>query len=616
MVVQHNLTAMNSQRMFGISAVSYAKNAEKLSSGFRVNRAADDAAGLTISEKMRSQIRGLTQASLNTQDGISMVQTADGALSEVSDMLQRMNELAIKASNGTMTLDDRKCIQEEVEQIKSEIDRIGVATKFNETYLFTGSDNNPYVKSDALKSTCSSAVSSALSSLALSETPTFTENEDGTYNLSIGKSGEVGKTIKDGGTTKTISNVTRRIELARNDMKCLYDSSGQLVYENIQYKYYGSSTPVSDEDKHLSSEQNMQFILKLSEENSIEDIVDSHKYCVYTPVTDTLIATADVSYGSKVNGHTVWVKDGTDSNGHSYFEIRKKENTFYKAENGDNLRFTHLGDNHWVTNSTLYDSSGFKWEAGTEFINTLMHDNRNYVYYNGGADLFSIMGQYGYDHDGKHLLYTDATLTYVTADAFKYVDIPNTITEDDAKALIDGKIADALAGASFKDDTGNELDYRLTSKAGGNYNISFFAKGTEPKDENVKSICIQAGAHDDKASRIEIDFERMNSRTLAVDSVDMTTQNTAAGAIDSISSAIQSVSRMRSKYGAYQNGMEHTIRNLDNVVENTTAAESGIRDTDMAKEIVEFAKNKILMQAGQTMLAQANMSNQGVLALL
>ncbi len=619
MVVQHNLAAANAGRMLGITAVSIAKTTEKLSSGFRVNRAADDAACLSISEKMRRQIRGLTQASLNVQDGISMVQTADGALAEVSDMLQRMNELTIKAANGTMTFDDRGYIQAEVEQLKSEIDRIGATTKFNEKSLFTGLDTNPYIHSDALKTTCNTALSSALSSLSLSETPTFTENEDGTYNLSIGKSGNLGKTINDGGSIKTISNVTRRIELARNDMKCLYDSSGKLVYENIQYKYYGSSATVKDEDKHLSDEQNMEFILKLSEENSIDELVNSHKYYAYTPVTDTLVKTPDVSYGSKVGGHTLWAKSGIDSNGHSYFEIRKTADpdTYYKTENGENLRFTHLGNNHWVTNATLYDSSGFKWEAGDEFINTLMHDNRNYVYYNSGADLFAIMGQYGYNYDGKHLLYTDATLTYVTADAFKYVDVPNTITKDDAKALIDSKISDALAGTSFKDADGNELDYRVISKSGGNYNISFFAKGTNPQsDSNSKLIDIQAGSEGSDASKIKIGFEKIDSRSLAIDSVDVTTQNTASESIDPISSAIQSISKMRSKYGAYQNRMEHAIRNLDNVVENTTVAESAIRDTDMSSEMVEFAKKQILMQVGQTMLAQANMNNQSVLALL
>ena len=138
MVVQHNLTAMNSNRMLGLTTKSQAKSTEKLSSGYKINRAADDAAGLSISEKMRKQIRGLTQASLNAQDGISAVQTAEGALNEVQDMLQRMNELAVKAANGTQSETDRKYIQNEIDQLTTEIDRVAETTKFNETYLLKG----------------------------------------------------------------------------------------------------------------------------------------------------------------------------------------------------------------------------------------------------------------------------------------------------------------------------------------------------------------------------------------------------------------------------------------------------------------------------------------------
>ena len=138
MVVQHNLTAMNSNRMLGITTSSQAKSTEKLSSGYKVNRAADDAAGLSISEKMRRQVRGLTQASLNAQDGISCVQTAEGALAEVQDMLQRMNELCVKASNGTLQTVDRNYIQQEIDALTSEIDRVAGTTTFNETALLDG----------------------------------------------------------------------------------------------------------------------------------------------------------------------------------------------------------------------------------------------------------------------------------------------------------------------------------------------------------------------------------------------------------------------------------------------------------------------------------------------
>ena len=148
MIVKHNLLAMNSNRMLGINSATQAKSTEKLSSGYKINRAADDAAGLSFSEKMRKQIRGLTQASLNAQDGISAVQTAEGALNEVQDMLQRANELAVKAANGTMSETDRGYIQDEIDQLTTEIDRVSTTTKFNETYLLKGDAKKATLASD------------------------------------------------------------------------------------------------------------------------------------------------------------------------------------------------------------------------------------------------------------------------------------------------------------------------------------------------------------------------------------------------------------------------------------------------------------------------------------
>ncbi|MCM1120835.1 MAG: hypothetical protein NC543_15935, partial [bacterium] len=165
MVVQHNLTAMNSNRMLGLTSSAQAKSTEKLSSGYKINRAADDAAGLAISEKMRKQIRGLTQASANAQDGISTVQTAEGALTEVHDMLQRMNELAVKAANGTNSESDRTAIQQEIDQLTTEIDRVAETTKFNETYLLKGDASKPLGTSYSYKNFCVTAAGASGNSI-------------------------------------------------------------------------------------------------------------------------------------------------------------------------------------------------------------------------------------------------------------------------------------------------------------------------------------------------------------------------------------------------------------------------------------------------------------------
>ena len=146
MVVQHNMQAMNANRMLNVTTTQQSKATEKLSSGYKINRAADDAAGLSISEKMRKQIKGLDQASTNAQDGISAVQTAEGALTEVHSMLQRMNELAVQAANGTNSESDRSSIQDEIDQLTTEIDRVSETTKFNETYLLKGNGKTSQVK--------------------------------------------------------------------------------------------------------------------------------------------------------------------------------------------------------------------------------------------------------------------------------------------------------------------------------------------------------------------------------------------------------------------------------------------------------------------------------------
>ena len=359
MVVQHNLTAMNSNRMLGLTQSQQAKSSEKLSSGYKINRAADDAAGLSISEKMRKQIRGLTQASTNAQDGISAVQTAEGALTEVHDMLQRMNELATKAANGTMSSSDKMDVQNEIAQLSSEIDRVSTTTKFNETYLLNG-------------------------------TGSVEKNGLGTLSFSL-----------------------------------------QVGADNL-------------------------------ESNRIS-------------VSITSISASALGVG-------VQIKDATTG--------KMRDITADEA-----VKTYHYGLN----------------EHGS-------------VVKIGGADLSVVTGY--------------------------------------------GKEAEA-----------GTTDGKMTVKAG--------------------STAAIGGAGATQGGYISVK-----------------TKTAARAAMDNIGAAIKLVSARRSELGAVQNRLEHTIKNLDNVVENTTAAESQIRDTDMASEMVKYSNNNILQQAGQSMLAQANQSNQGVLSLL
>ena len=396
MVVQHNLTAMNSNRMLGLTTASQAKSTEKLSSGYKINRAADDAAGLSISEKMRKQIRGLTQASLNAQDGISAVQTAEGALTEVHDMLQRMNELAVKASNGTMSKDDREYVQNEVDQLVTEIDRVAETTKFNETYLLKGDDTK-------------------------------------------------------------------------------------------------------------------------------------------TPVTEGVFKKFDVSTLNSVVSDTSKISESND---------------FDSITGKFTLKFT----------------SGLA-EGGT--------------------------------WDGKRIVANTATPT------------GDEITLDDAKdaelAALNAAITNSkqVTGTATNDGAAFDMTSAATMKQTYTYAAAI-------------DVSLHVGADSTANNRINLSIDSMSASGLHVTGlkVNGSDASNATAAINTISDAIQKVSTQRSALGAVQNRLEHTINNLDNVVENTTSAESQIRDTDMATEMVKYSNNNILAQAGQAMLAQSNQSNQGVLSLL
>ena len=403
MVVQHNLQAMNANRMLNVTTGQQAKSTEKLSSGYRINRAADDAAGLTISEKMRKQIKGLDQASTNAQDGVSAVQTAEGALTEVHSMLQRMNELAVQSANGTNAQSDRQAIQDEIDQLATEIDRVSETTKFNEIYLLKGD-------------------------------------------------------------TKTASKA--------NFMKSTYVMGKDLFAK-------GGKT-------------------KLSADQLKEELAKGNK--VYT------VAEANVG-------------DQTDAN---------------IAEAGKD----------YVYATKLYDVNG-KEVSAEQIANSK-------------------------NADGK----TTATNYYVNDKG----DVANAIkiTAADAKT-----------------------------------------KNIEPFDVNGElSFNLHVGADSAADNKIAVKIESMSAAGIGVKDLKVDTEDDATAAIDRIAEAVAKVSSQRSALGAVQNRLEHTIDNLDNVVENTTSAESRIRDTDMAEEMVNYSKNNILAQAGQSMLAQANQSTQGVLSLL
>ena len=458
MIVKHNLTAMNSNRMLGLTTTSQAKATEKLSSGYKINRAADDAAGLAISEKMRKQIRGLTQASLNAQDGISAVQTADGALNEVHDMIHRLAELTVKAANGTLSESDRNAVQSEVNQLVSEVDRVSTTTKFNETYLMRG-DNN----------------------------------------------GEMAK-------------------LSYNDAEA---------------------------------------VLK---DDFIGVAVD---------------ATADpmVNAGTGIFKIKVEPVDAPD-----------KKNPIDHAEAQDGIDPT-ISDNATVAANTQYSS---------KTVGPVGSSNPKVVYIlvEGTTEVKA--------GDGK--MSVSEVVQNINNKSNK--ENPKADRQYKAFASMDEMMA------AIKADHGKDIK-NVTSSMNSDGKVEMRVETFADVNQAI-DVSLHVGADSSQDNKIHMNIAQLSARGLGLNGLDVRgdTGDAATAAIDIVSDALLRVSNQRASLGAIQNRLEHTIANLDNIVENTTSAEASIRDTDMATQMVEYSNNQILAQAGQAMLAQSNQATSGVLSLL
>ena len=503
MVVQHNMQAANANRMLNVTTSAQSKSTEKLSSGYRINRAADDAAGLTISEKMRKQIRGLDQASTNAQDGVSSVQTAEGALTEVHSMLQRMNELATQAANGTNSKDsDRQAIQDEIDQLTTEIDRVSETTKFNETYLLKGEAGTKTINMKAHDAGLKG---------------TLTDNGDGTATF-VMDTLNAGDKVSIGGKNYTIGGTSDDLDTAFGKNGLDIDTKHQDISVNgTTYKYYAATVQTKDG----------------------QGITAGYYSADPSTLADQAAATA-TGVNGKVTADLAALK--TNAPAGSTITVGTKTVTLMKDD-------------------------GTKGGTASDGIDD--------------TDTTVISKKKAYELASKELL--KANQIGDTKGSAK-VGVGNTATAID---LTNGT-------GTFQIQTGSA------------------------EVANSLAFSLHVGADADMTNKIQVNIDAMDSASLGIKGLNVKDDsgNAATYAVDAISDAISKVSSQRSSLGAVQNRLEHTINNLDNVVENTTTAESRIRDTDMAEEMVNYSKNNILAQAGQSMLAQANQSNQGVLSLL
>jgi flagellin len=569
MRINNNIMALNTHRQLSINNTNTQKSLEKLSSGYRINRAGDDAAGLAISEKMRAQIRGLNMASKNAQDGISLIQTAEGALTEIHAILQRMRELAVQSANDTNVEIDRNEIQKEINQLTSEINRIGNTTEFNTMKLLNGDRAITTVDETTSITKVNSGTYDAAFSLGVSWTGLDSGAEQ--PNLSIkftdGNSGAF-----DWSKLSTTTSISADLTISRSGNDFLVDFSG---------KDDDGDTLTIDQDKMAYDEANDKYVYNangISFEITADEVA---KFKDGASVTIDLKA-YDIGATGTLNMTVVTVKTVNDYTAHDL----KTSGTTYGSfttpitVNSDSADFIEGVVGIKIT------ATGLSATSGSYKVELLDKD--------------------------RVALNTDTITSATSVTAINY-------DQHGIKFTFDVKDTDAFTITKMFDTT------TITE--------------TTKKTVSDKSLYFQVGANEHQA--MTLDMNDMRSVALGLSSItgggtfiadkavtdgtsntsvehalDVSSHEKAAAAATIINNAIEKVSTERSKLGAMQNRLEHTIKNLDTSAENLQAAESRIRDVDMAKEMMEFTKQNILQQAATAMLAQANMAPQTVLKLL
>ena len=732
MVVAHNITAMNNERQLNIVNGKVEKNTQKLTSGYRINYAADDAAGLSISEKMRKQIRGLDRAVQNAEEGISLIQTAEGALNEVHDMLQRMNELCIQAANGTNSETDRGYIQDEVKQLKSEIDRVATTVKFNDLYLLDGSLASTSGQADIekeyqeyMEEAARGIAVVALNGEASGDTLTLadidkqsglkivytelkhdvetTQTQTGnatisgydalkedlkkeivpqavkalletfpdTYGYLNGSSIGIGLELYSNSASTTLASVTIGVsgylsalnvtyKLSVNTATLSFDASGNLTDESrneLENTIIHEMTHAMMDEALTAGmlgynggtgfDANLQFPgwfaegmaqaaagacfdgndwvnvgLGITASTSISDISSIIRNSSNAIASDTTKARYATGYlacmylGYLASGNASAMNtDASTAQKAIAVGIDKILSSIKSGESldaviADYTGYSGLSDFESRFGTTTAVTSGYD-DAAT-FIHKLVSGVGS-----GSGGLTT--GNYaGNDQLPDSAVTPEIKLFELDTDN----DTINNVYPSGYDVLTGGTATttgtpgltgSGTGGTGGSGGTGGTGGNGGTGGTGGSGGTGSTGGGTEPYIPKT-GLTLQIGAESQQRMRIYI--EAMNVEAIGAKDVDVTTVEKATRSIDMVAFAIHRVSTQRAELGAYQNRLEHTVRNLNNVEENTQAAESQIRDTDMAEEMVEYSNNQVLQQAGQSVLAQANQANQGVISLL
>lgn len=557
MRIQHNIMAMNAYRNYNTNSSALSKNLEKLSSGYKINRAGDDAAGLAISQKMRAQITGLQTAQANAKDGVSLVQTAEGAMTEVHDMLNRMVELANKSANGTFDNEtDRANLQKEVQQLKSEIDRIADSSNFNGIKLLDGSMDAKGVVGGGKIDVAFDSIETATAAQSMVK-PEFSINLDG-LEITANSTAAQSITVSFGGKQITLksSSVNKGTKLTASKFKLT--ATNTLTIGGLQYK--------AAKDQ---AGKGITFTLVDGEESKLSNDVTLNPSF---SVSVTPKGTASISSGIYNTGTQV-ISSGRPAKG---AEVAKVEFTLTAdmLKNGSTIK---IGDQTFTIDFT-------KTSEETKDDNSVIGVKD---YLNNGKV------------DAKHINDVASAITKAAGKTNAYFNVGNT---GDGKLVITSK--DSLKTATI---ASAGLDTEEGLKAQISVSIP---------EVKGKALTLQIGDTSDGFNQLSVSVQDMHAKSLGIDTVDIGTQEGAKAAVDAIKNAINTVSSVRGTLGATQNRLDHTMNNLSVMTENIQDAEATIRDTDVADEMMKYTKNNILIQSAQAMLAQANQVPQGVLQLL
>ena len=618
MRIQHNITSLNVHRNLTGNNRSVARDLEKLSSGYKINRAGDDAAGLAISEKMRAQITGLEQAWQNADDGISLVQTAEGAMTEVHTMLNRMMELSVQSANGTYTEKERIMMNQEVQKLKTEITRVGNTTSFNSIHLFP--DGSIFSAKEASVTTYNLTL----------------DLKNGTVQIDRSGASSAGGA---GGVSRAANNLADKIaeEYFPNAVRQILDkfpslktalagdtvgmelqignidgSGGMLAYAKFSFRATGKAG-------------NMLIMLDSSDFSDASITGAAEKTLESTLAHEIMHSVMQYTMTDQMSGRggserfPEWFTEGTAQLAGGGFPTHWNDTLINIANTLTNANDTSK-DTEIANYLRSYSVAGRPYGHGylaSAYIGylaggagavdgTTIANGMNEVFQEITQNKASLFGAISAATGGKITSQSglESLFSSGNSDLVSFVRQLAFNSKNGSGSVIANSLGDA-------DIIGNnplgDQEFYLTDNP---------TKPTGKGIASTRGIQLMVGCDNESASIINVELFRMNTDSLGLFTTNVLDQDSSREAIEQVNNAIDELSSLRSYYGALQNRLEHTVSNLSNTIENLTAAESRIRDTDMAKSMMSYVRNSILVQSSQAMLAQANQQPSSVLQLL